>query len=98
VFLIYRIGHVDHANDRLGAWRQQACAEDWPGMHSLVNTKMILHPNVAVTDLQERGNVVNWGKLRIADLSRQEVLQLFCYQYITLARRTVTLRSDGRAS
>ncbi len=55
---------------------------------SVVHTTMVLQPHMAVTNLQERGNVVNWGKLRIADLSRNEVLQLFCCRYITLAERT----------
>jgi lipopolysaccharide biosynthesis protein len=33
VFLIYRIGHLDRANDRLRAWQHLARADGWPGMH-----------------------------------------------------------------
>jgi 2-polyprenyl-3-methyl-5-hydroxy-6-metoxy-1,4-benzoquinol methylase len=81
-----REGLLDATHVRFFTWQGIEQLLAGAGL-ALVHMTMVLLPTIEAKDLKERGNVVNWGKLRIADLSKQEVLQLFSYQYITLAKR-----------
>lgn len=54
---------------------------------SIVDMTAVLNPNIDLNQLKETGNNFEVGKLKLSNLSRREVGQLFTYQYLVTSRR-----------
>ena len=53
----------------------------------LVDVTVNLNPRLDQGQVKATGNCVSHGRLAISDLSRDEVLRFFAYQYIVIAQR-----------
>lgn len=54
---------------------------------SVLQTNATLNPPINLATVKDTGNVFQQGKLRLADLTRDEVIQLFTYQFLVVAQR-----------
>jgi 2-polyprenyl-3-methyl-5-hydroxy-6-metoxy-1,4-benzoquinol methylase len=54
---------------------------------TVVRMQSKLQPEIKLDSLKDQGNVFKQGKLTFSDLTREEVLRLFTYQYLTIGRR-----------
>ncbi len=54
---------------------------------SIKKTNPVLNPPIDISSLKETGNLFNHENLSITDLSKEEVLNLFTYQYIIIAKK-----------
>jgi SAM-dependent methyltransferase len=52
-----------------------------------VDMAVLLHPQPDVQSLRDTGNNLQLGKLQFTDLTRDEVIQLFAYQYLVTSRK-----------
>jgi SAM-dependent methyltransferase len=54
---------------------------------TLVHTTVVLNPALDLNQVRETGNVFQDGNLTLSNLSREDMIRLFAYQYVVIARR-----------
>jgi GT2 family glycosyltransferase/2-polyprenyl-3-methyl-5-hydroxy-6-metoxy-1,4-benzoquinol methylase len=53
---------------------------------SITKTEYVLNPPVDLSKIKDSGNKLSDGNISLTDLSREDVLRLFTYQYIIIAK------------
>ncbi len=63
------------------------------GLH-IEKVEYILNPRIDATQLKEKDNAINLEKFSIRNLSKEEVLKFFTYQYLIIAKKDETFKKD----
>ncbi len=57
-------------------------------------TDYILNPSIDVSSIKEAGNNFNLENLSITNLSKEDILQMFIYQYVVIAKKESDISHD----
>ena len=65
---------------------------------TIKNLELVFNPPIDMEKVKESGNIYRNGNLEISDLSKNELLYLFTYQYILIAQKAVSPELFNTAS